>query len=815
MKISTLRNLLTAVVCLFGALSAQAQFTATYEPYPASAWGNEKPINFSLSEVATTLSTDTATLVAALDAWEMGTDDMFFLTTPEGESADYTQGGKGGFWVNADGMPQAWSDDNSALRWFNMIGWSADDDQFTITIGQFPAQCAAGDTFKPHFTLKYGDKTATFDITINIIETPSYDLPDPTLLWKQLNIVDEQVIDVNQKPRSGYDADAVQVNLTEALAKLGITDMQLVNIKLSDMLYATEYYITDDIALGSFKSDTLTNNTSAGGIGFWMQDYENQEAGDAIECCRSNYSNSCKFYVESFEFDAETGILSCNLGQYPGSVEGGKTYFTNIYLIYGDKAICVRYNLNIELVELGTLENYTKAGESTIDVTMAPMSTYSTKTFKTGIEEIAATLGCQVADIDDFYALASDVDFATHNTSANGYWFDIEGNVTAWSSAEDGQNVFYMDPTGDDFSKLQIGQHPGRLKEGDVATANIYFLGNGKYYKVTVRLNVQEQQYTGEFQNVATRSYQVQQEVSGYVWTPGIDIPNEFIEENIGDDWTVYGMSLLDDEGNEREGNAKYTNSYSITESPGFWLDKDGRNSGWGDNAIFGITAGGYSAASGKFCLMQYPDRCNVGDVYKTKLYFVNETTNKMVTFNFTYLIVEEVVEYENVGYEDIVIPVAEDDQITDIDLTKAAEALGTTVDNLLDTENACLHGMTEGGIFGSGQSCADGLGFNADGFFDMAYPLVCFTIDESKIWSYSVEPVADDFSLSTQFCLQVDDKQYVYNVKFVSTAIYTGIQNVATEKKTTNKVFDLSGRQVLQPTRGLYIMNGKKVIVK
>lgn len=41
-----------------------------------------------------------------------------------------------------------------------------------------------------------------------------------------------------------------------------------------------------------------------------------------------------------------------------------------------------------------------------------------------------------------------------------------------------------------------------------------------------------------------------------------------------------------------------------------------------------------------------------------------------------------------------------------------------------------------------------------------------------------------------------------------------TGIQSVEAAPAAT-KIFDLSGRQVAQPTRGIYMMNGKKVIVK
>ena len=43
-----------------------------------------------------------------------------------------------------------------------------------------------------------------------------------------------------------------------------------------------------------------------------------------------------------------------------------------------------------------------------------------------------------------------------------------------------------------------------------------------------------------------------------------------------------------------------------------------------------------------------------------------------------------------------------------------------------------------------------------------------------------------------------------------------TGIESMSNAQSTlTNEVFDLQGRRVTQPTKGLYIVNGKKVVVK
>jgi hypothetical protein len=71
-------------------------------------------------------------------------------------------------------------------------------------------------------------------------------------------------------------------------------------------------------------------------------------------------------------------------------------------------------------VKLGSLEDYEKAGESTIKVEMEPMSSYDTKKFSIDIDGISTTLGCNVGDFDDFYMLDSEVDFAGKNESGKG-----------------------------------------------------------------------------------------------------------------------------------------------------------------------------------------------------------------------------------------------------------------------------------------------------------------------------------------------------------------------------------------------------------
>jgi putative endonuclease len=69
-------------------------------------------------------------------------------------------------------------------------------------------------------------------------------------------------------------------------------------------------------------------------------------------------------------------------------------------MVFGNKAIKIRYNLIIPEVKVGTLEDYEKAGEHTIRVEMEPMDSYDTKNFSIDIETMVNALGCKVGEID-------------------------------------------------------------------------------------------------------------------------------------------------------------------------------------------------------------------------------------------------------------------------------------------------------------------------------------------------------------------------------------------------------------------------------
>lgn len=813
MTTNYLRKLLTAVVCLLASVTVNAQFTGKVDQVPRTDYVPESA-SFSISEVAEALGTDQATLLAALDSWiaEGSTDaNMFFYAAPSAPDtwADgYTTGGEKGFWLNEDAEITAYGDGSA---YYCNPGWDAEAGTFIINIGMMPDALKYGVYQKElKFALQYGDKTATFTIDFTVTGGEKVDLPEiKSLKESDLNIVGEAEVTVEQMPRNVYDADAVSIRVVDMAEKLGVSGSVLKDY-LGEMLYCTKF---DTETVG--KCDSVSNESTANEPGFWVTDIRvNDEATG--ECSAAAYSQGCKFYMQSFAFDEEENTITFDLGQYPNNLKGEEAYFVYLYVIYGDKAYRLRVNFNVLLPEQGeTLADFTKVGEETVNIEANPGGYTDTKMIHPDMDAIAAALGCAVSDIQ-MAALQDDVDFGNSTANNGGFWFNIDGYVCSW-----GDNAMYfIEPSSDqDWSELKLGQYPDHMNIGDESTTNLYFLGNGNYYQMTINLKIVEPTVIdATYESVAQRSYIVQQQPSGYEWSDGIEIPYDFIQDNLGtSDWTVYGLAVLDEEGNEPEGNAKYVKNYTITESPGFWLDKNGRNSGWGDNSYFGISAGGN--IKGMFQLMQYPDRCQSGETYKTQLFFVDESTGKMVTFNFTYNIVDEIVQYETVGTESVTLPVSMSDSSAPIDLTAAAEALGLSVDELL--EGRYLNGMTEGGYFGGASTSEDGLTFNAQGFYDLENPCVSFSIaksgDDIVVTAWAEEEVAEDFRLSVQCCYMVDNKQYVFEMKFVSDAAYeAGIEGISVSGKRSTQVYDLSGRKVGgNPRSGLYIQNGKKKLVK
>lgn len=832
MMITKAKCLFVAALCLLMGTTAQAQFEGSVSQYPTKGYEGET-VSFSMAEVAKVLDTDAATLTKAVNdyiAAETPAPVLFSVVLAEGSDIPWSaaiEAANHGFWMDAQGVPVGHGQDNGSV-WFIspgvdgadnagdvnadgsvdvadisaiisvmagsaeyeaadvngdgsvdvadisavitiMAGGGADNAQLTFTMGQMPEVLQGGETLSVVVKLTFNGKVASFKLELVVKQKPVYNVPQPTLIEADLNIVGEKEMVVEQYPRGDYSSDQVVVELDDLAKLLGIPDMGVMTDQIDSMLYTTWYNNGDVEAGGGMKKDSLTNTPTGEGHGFWYRAVQNAEGEEDGEVSAADWGGTDKFFLNNFTYNADGNTLTCQLGQYPGVCKDNEKWFANVYIIYRDKAYRIKYTLNLLEKEQGTgMSSYTKVGEETVTVEQEPTSDYATVSVKPDLEAIAAALGCEISAIG-MSALDDKDNFANSTANNGGFWFSDAGTVVAWGTSA----AMFIEPmTANDFSVLNVGQYENRFAIGDEASASVYFMNGENYYQYTVVLKIVEPQLVEHgFQSVATRAAMIQTLTSASVYPidERYNIAIEDIEALIGTSSpTLFGLN------NDSIAAIKgtYSDAYSCDPKPGFWLDKDGYASNWSDpNARVGI-----SYANGEFQFFQFPGRNSIGDAFKATLFLVNEETEKMITINFTVNFVEKLTPIEVVGSENITLPLPAEDTPVKFDVTKACEALNITVDDLMNPNNYYLRGLTAEGIFGEAVNADNGLSFNMEGGFD-GYGDIYFILeqdgDDVFITISCVGDVDTDFSVDGQFCLEVNDQRYIYYVKFVSPEIY------------------------------------------
>ena len=802
---------LFAAMLMLACIPASAQFKATVEQY-ANDDHSTVVAEFTLTEVATALQTDTATLAAALDAWynydaESGAEkpaDMFFLKSGDNLLADYNTNAPGGFWMTSDYQIIAYGE---GAAFYEDIWFDQAEDFFGIYLGQYPNALKDGATLTPTFVLVYGDKQATFDITY--IVKPMPEMPAVELDINKLEIVGSAEVTVEQYPRINYNSSAAYVNIAGVAEKLGI-DNDLLSIVLKNCLYKArvdETYQT--------KVDSLRLATDNGGWGIEVLD---MATGDTLpEVCAAPYSNKCQYYMDTWKFDPATDTLSCNIGQYPYNLEVGDKYYTNVYIVYGNKAFVVKYNVHIvedpNANNNPELESMTKAGTSVYRVEQQPTTDYSTSAIMVNVDSIAEVMGCATGDMT-LMAIDNKGELSTSSTANNGgYWMTQGGIICAWGT----NAYFFVEPaSSNDYSQLNTGQMPGNTAIGEEGHTILYLVAGNSYYELDITLAIVEPKKSDvEFVSVATRSYVVQALDETYIWsTKTASIPFAQIDELIGTvEPVLYALNI--DSIAAKTGD-KYTKDYTMGEKPGFWVTEDGRKTAWNNNSPWGIT--GLNSTSENFVIqcIQMDGFGVAGDSYTGEFYLVNEETGKMITIKLTYQIVDEIIDSEVVGEEWINLPISLDDNLVDFDFAKVATALGLeTVEALFDGYYA--KGMKADGTYSEGVDILNnGLSFNASGAYEeYASYGVLVTEDFTQFLTFSNDDIEGTFKLEVTMCFQIDSKCYVIHITLLDEESYlAGIEGINADNKA-GKIYNLQGQEVAAPAKGIYIMNGKKVVIK
>ncbi|MBQ2495373.1 MAG: hypothetical protein II521_04600, partial [Prevotella sp.] len=182
-------------------------------------------------------------------------------------------------------------------------------------------------------------------------------------------------------------------------------------------------------------------------------------------------------------------------------------------------------------------------------------------------------------------------------------------------------------------------------------------------------------------------------------------------------------------------------------------------------------------------------------------------------------------LEERTLGSEDIVLPIPAKDQETTVnfDMSNAVSALLVPDFKEFLLESNMKTQMEEGALSEEEVSIGqDGAAIDENGNAVADGGVLSFDVDpdasENNNAVITIANLGKEFtpeeSISTSICFVQKGWYYIYNIKFVDNAIYNNIANI-TKPNENGTIYDLTGRKVINPTKGIYIMNGKKFIQK
>lgn len=826
---------------------ANAQFTGTQEQ---EAWDNYyEPTyyEFSLTEVASYLGTDTATLVALLDAESetfynaedadeyyasVATNDVRFQVIVNGgenvypqASYGYTQGYWGGFWMLEDGTPCSWGVDGMAF--YNYPGWDAESDLFYIALGQAPDYFTAGDYVNVNFLLYVNGESVNFSLTLNITEPEVVEIDNDTIL-SNITIVDSVEITVSQKPAGSWTYSTGGVTISGLAEMIGTTATELANY-FSYHLYVRDYIEVD----GYYQwSDTLNQDYTANEPGFWFSQTFDENGDETNECYSAAYGSSSMFYIEGLDFDADTDSLSFYLGQYPGNCAAATDYWTTIYIVNGSQAYAVKIILSIAEEEVIDFSQMTLAGSEWQQVVTTYGSTDATM-IEVDLNGICELLGIDSIDYS-YYAYKSEGEITNNSTANNGgFWFNTSSYVCSWSATN---CAMYIEPySTSELNYLNVGQAGfSAIEENDSLTCSLLVLGTSTYYQIDVNLKIEpgvvkDSVDVENWKIVSTieESIQLIPDASGYeLQTYDLDVAAILaaIEMDETDDNSVYTWS------SEYDGSswvpANLTNAYSCTPNPGFWMSPDGTyNYGWSSSCAYGVT---FSLSDETMTFWNFPGSNEVGDSFTSYFYFVNVENGYVCQLVLDIEFVEEIVEVTDAGEEDVLILLTTENEeglpYAANDLSAMYTAIGIEAElydsgtwyapvsssrytKLEDFETIETVGFDENGYYidFSSQDCLFSLWYDTD-----YNQFVC-----SYLGDINEETVA-----TTTVYFRYDYSRYFFNITIAgSEEAAQGIGSISTDENANVKgIYDLSGRRLSDESalaKGLYIIDGKKVLVK
>ncbi len=762
-----------------------------------------------------TVTIDDAAVQAAIGC--SMADASAFVVLPDGTESSNLLGGTDG-WRNAEGAFQGWG---AEAIYYVKADFSRESAQI-YDMGGYPGNTGTPATYSAVYKLyNPADNSKSMKITINLnyVEIPVVNLSEYT------RITPNKSISAKQYPRSNQTADDKEYTGFKAINDLGIDFTQN---NIADFIFVKQQ---DPTTL--MEKDTLILFES----GSWFQPLCDEQGYDLEECAydAEGMNEEAKFSLSNIYFENDTLWLS--VAQNPKKLKENEKYKVILYVVNPDTKKYAQVNFTLEIepnpIPEVPYKDMTEVGSQDFSCEQYPDNGYGFSSMSLDLEAIANALGTTVGGME-FKALANAEDFSSETTANNGgEWFDANGYVCAWGASA---TMFIEPATSGDYSIWHIGQYPDAFVADQSQTTSIFFVrtDNNTYYRINVTLNVIAKQITdlNECETVGNLTYEMQ-------IIPSDAYQDDYMFKAIDVD-IDYISSLLETSTPDLYGeiyNAE-TESFEYSDDQqsmdgceqGFWMDiceyvvNKSSVGTWGSSA--GNSYGIGWVSDGTFSFFQMPSTRAVGDTYTDNFYLVNLNAAKKVKIVITVSYVESRQESNVVGQSSYVIAASEDGEYTDIaNLEEIYTAFGCDADEF-DMAGELLAGKTTttyvDKINGKYDDVYVGFPFGADGLLvdpeanpdDIVFYLgvedgqfVATVMDEAIL--------EGNKSFLCHLAFQYGDARYICNMTVTSKENADGIDRVVVKNVKDTNTYDLSGRLVNAPAKGLYIQNGKKIFVK
>jgi hypothetical protein len=179
---------------------------------------------------------------------------------------------------------------------------------------------------------------------------------------------------------------------------------------------------------------------------------------------------------------------------------------------------------------------------------------------------------------------------------------------------------------------------------------------------------------------------------------------------------------------------------------------------------------------------------------------------------------VDKIVEIKPVAEENLVLnarnPQGDDFDEVALNLSRCCEQLVCTEDELL--ENGVWKVVdTTGELVEANFDDMYGFAFNEKGEAIEDIEQATFTLGfvEGGIRSWVVDDENVNNVYTTVLYMEYNNKLYAFNITIGHDD--SAVKSIDADAQKSGRIYDLAGRVVTQPTKGIYIQDGKKLIIK